>query len=134
MPWERCSASLAGGAYVLAFLAHDDGSTGILAGRKNAVGGDFRIFKQHQGYHAVIVRCFRVIENGRDLLEVEVRSLKQMCLRCLVGELGSEPPGRPSGSSRHRIRWWRCTLGADLLVFRGVRTQRERVLVMKRSD
>ena len=59
-----------GSADVLAFFAYDNGGACVLAGGKDAVGGDFRVLEQHQGNHAVIVRGISVIENRSHLLQV----------------------------------------------------------------
>ena len=61
---------IADGAHVLAFFAHHNRRAGILAGWEDTVGGDFCVFEQHQGDHAVVVRGFGVIEDRSYLFEM----------------------------------------------------------------
>ena len=58
------------GPDLLAFLAMDDGRTGVLAEGKDALYGSLRIAQELQGHIFVIVAGLGVLEDGRHLLIV----------------------------------------------------------------
>lgn len=47
--------------------------------QEESARGDLRVFQQHQRDHAVVVRSFGIIKNGRDLCEVTAAKLEIDC-------------------------------------------------------
>ena len=58
------------GEDVLPLVADGDGGAGVLAPRQHAAGGDVGVLEQLQGDEAVVVRRFRVFEDGGQLPEM----------------------------------------------------------------
>ena len=46
------------------FLPHDDGSSGILAHRKNPLGGNLRIAEEVESHESVVCGSFGIVENA----------------------------------------------------------------------
>ncbi len=61
---------MAAGEDVMAPLAHDDGGAGVLAHGQHAGRGDVGVLQKLEGDEAVVVRCFRVVEDLTQLGEV----------------------------------------------------------------
>ena len=58
------------GPDVLAALAHDDPSPGILASGEDHARGNVGVLEQLEGHEAVVRGCFWVVENVAQLLQV----------------------------------------------------------------
>ena len=119
---------VAGGPDLLAFFPDDGCGAGVLAEREDAVGGDFRVFEEHEGDHAVIFRGLRIAENRGDLGEVrgakgEIDGLDGFC--CEEGE-SFRGDFEDALSFEDRGGY---VIAADPLVFSGIGAEWEGVLV-----
>ena len=122
----------AGRPDLLAALAHDDRRAGVLAHRQHAACSDIRVLQQVEGDEAVIRAGLRILENSRELGEVTGAEQVGDIAESLEGEepqgLGLDMEDGPTvdlGGSH--------PIGRDEPVLRGVRAEREQVLVFELS-
>ena len=122
---------IAAGPDLLAFLADDRRSTGVLAKWKDTVRGDLGIFQKHERDHAIVFRGFRVIEDCSDLCEMVGAQCEVDRFDCLGGKqrecFGRDFENRLTFEFRYRDMF-----GGNAFVFRRVGCEWKGVLIEER--
>jgi len=122
---------IAAGEYVLALLCVNDGCTGILAERELPFSGYFGVAEHGESHEFVVGGCLRVGKNLGEHLVVFAAQHECVVVGGLTGEYGQSFRVYDKEFMTAPV-FGMDVFGGQMIVFRGVRTERKHFLVVKR--